>query len=273
LASVNSPGVANNVTSNPAKDVSPRWSPDGQEILFISDRDGDDALYITDRNGLSTRRLTQDPRISGVRLGLPDWSINSEKIAVSVMGDVYIVDSDGLTIEHVHEMEGGMFIGHIRWSPDSKHIAILDGAAETVYVLELDTGKIWMVGEGNNIDWSRHGLAILNRATSDVTVVNATGKREARYPIAQFEWLASVDFAPVSNRLIVTGICEPGGPFVARVMQRGRFVGAEFTGGYADWGGLPLSLGESSELNLDTWGDLKSGRAWVSPAVHTTRDR
>ena len=84
LASVNSPGVANNVTSNPAKDVSPRWSPDGQEILSISDRDGDDALYITDRNGLSTRRLTQDPRISGVRLGLPDWSINSEKELPSI---------------------------------------------------------------------------------------------------------------------------------------------------------------------------------------------
>lgn len=39
-------GEARPITQGAARDHSPRWSPDGREITFISDRDGDPRLYV-----------------------------------------------------------------------------------------------------------------------------------------------------------------------------------------------------------------------------------
>jgi Tol biopolymer transport system component len=35
-------------TRSPASDIAPSWSPDGKQIVFVSDRDGDDDLYVVD---------------------------------------------------------------------------------------------------------------------------------------------------------------------------------------------------------------------------------
>ena len=47
----------------------PRFSPDGQWILFASDRDGDFDLYAVSLDGRELRRLTDDPADDYS----PDW--------------------------------------------------------------------------------------------------------------------------------------------------------------------------------------------------------
>src|SRR3954469_15097197 len=53
-------GEAHPFTSGPRTDDTPRWSPDGRTLAFLSDRleDGRQQIYLLDRNGGEARRLT-----------------------------------------------------------------------------------------------------------------------------------------------------------------------------------------------------------------------
>ena len=49
------------LTSDPAKDADPTFSPDGKEIAFTSERDGDSDIYKMTVRGRRLVRLTTDP--------------------------------------------------------------------------------------------------------------------------------------------------------------------------------------------------------------------
>ena len=44
-------GTAKQLTTNPAYDAYPVWSPDGQKIAFASTREGSMDIYLMDKNG------------------------------------------------------------------------------------------------------------------------------------------------------------------------------------------------------------------------------
>lgn len=46
------------LTSDPADDLLPAWSPDGRSIAFVSTRNGNPEIYIMDADGQNQRRLT-----------------------------------------------------------------------------------------------------------------------------------------------------------------------------------------------------------------------
>jgi len=50
-----------NLTNNPATDIEPSWSPDGQWIIFSSDRGGNFDLYVMKPDGSDLKRVTTDP--------------------------------------------------------------------------------------------------------------------------------------------------------------------------------------------------------------------
>ncbi|MDE6486756.1 MAG: PDZ domain-containing protein [Muribaculaceae bacterium] len=51
-------GDARQLTSSPARDSHPVWSPDGRMIAFASDREGSADVYVADARGGRTRRIT-----------------------------------------------------------------------------------------------------------------------------------------------------------------------------------------------------------------------
>jgi Tol biopolymer transport system component len=59
------------VTHNPARDVSPSWSSNGRWIVFESDRDGRNELFKIHPDGSAERQLTDAP--TGYD-GQPDWA-------------------------------------------------------------------------------------------------------------------------------------------------------------------------------------------------------
>jgi Tol biopolymer transport system component len=59
-----------NLTSNPERDTSPTWSPDGMRIAFASDRDGDYEIYTMRSDGSNVAHVTANSNTKDVD---PDW--------------------------------------------------------------------------------------------------------------------------------------------------------------------------------------------------------
>ena len=55
------------------------WSPDGSEMVFVSDRDGDEEIFIMNADGSSQRQITEN----GAIVGCPDWSPDGLEIMFS----------------------------------------------------------------------------------------------------------------------------------------------------------------------------------------------
>ena len=84
-----------NLTNHLAKDSSPDWSPDGNQIAFTSDRDGNTEVYVMNADGANPINLTNHP----ARDVGPAWSPDGKQIAFSTNRDVdweiYVMDADG----------------------------------------------------------------------------------------------------------------------------------------------------------------------------------
>ena len=66
------------LTDDAGRDFNPSWSPDGQRIVFISDRDGDSDIYTMNADGSgSITKLTHDVEIA-TPLSVPQWSSDGQ---------------------------------------------------------------------------------------------------------------------------------------------------------------------------------------------------
>lgn len=64
-------------------DITPAWSPDGNQLAYQSDRDGDVSIYIYDLTRGTERRLDTP---AGVTPSHPSWSPDGEEIAFEGVG-------------------------------------------------------------------------------------------------------------------------------------------------------------------------------------------
>src|SRR6266545_4334744 len=64
-------GQAERVTSGPAFDYAPRYSPDGRTIVFCSDRGGNMNLWLMNADGSQARALTEE---KDAVLSSPSWT-------------------------------------------------------------------------------------------------------------------------------------------------------------------------------------------------------
>ena len=118
-------GNLRNLTQHPGFDSYPDWSPDGKQILFLSDRDGGINTYIMDADGQNVRRLTNYPP-DGEFADNPVWSPDGKWIAfewVQAGGSgIYVMNTNGKDVHHISPPEAGFSKGHAEWSPDGTQI-------------------------------------------------------------------------------------------------------------------------------------------------------
>jgi TolB protein len=76
------------LTNDPSIDISPSFSPDGQQIVFNSDRGGSQQLYVMNADGSGVRRIS----FGEGRYATPVWSPRGDLIAFTRLhrGQFYI---------------------------------------------------------------------------------------------------------------------------------------------------------------------------------------
>ncbi len=142
-------------------DSSPRFSPDGSEILFI--RDG--SLY-------RLPVLGGAPRLMADNASLADWTPHGDRIAFARIAnegsDVLVMAADGSDERLIHQEPLRMIINLV-WSPDGETLAapfVQPGANVTdprILMIDVDSGESWMLeaplGNGQPVAavWSGDG--------------------------------------------------------------------------------------------------------------------
>lgn len=153
-----------NLTRNPAHDRQPSWSPDGQFLLFASNRDGNEEIYVMHADGTVPRNLTMN---TATDYGA-SWSPDGRRILFhsnrTGVYRTYIMEADGSNVTLVPSITAS---DHLQgWAPDGSNTGSIPFAAVR------GTQSVW-VREGGAIVFT--SLAGGNR---DVLLIDLeSGKR------------------------------------------------------------------------------------------------
>ena len=264
-------GNQERLTDNRANDRHPTWSPDRENIAFVSDRaSGWPQIYVMDARGKRAIKLTDTPGGKGDT----DWSPDGEKIAfTSWDGEdrqnprIIVMDADGNNAFKLTEGE------QPSWSPGGRRIAYASGYdwEDQIFVIGADGDRRERVTREAAVKstpaWSPDGQRIAYMAWSDETfqifVIGVDGRNRVRLT-HNLEYHMDPTWSPDGRQIAyVWGpdiFVNP--PRKIRLMTAdGKYIkqlsgdhnGNEY---YPDFG--PVSLAVSPASNkATTWGRLK----------------
>ncbi len=130
------------------REIAPRWSPDGQQLLFVSNRNGRPQLFLLADEGGEARQLTTAPE--GV--GEPTWSADGRYVAFTSKDPVDAEAEKAKNPDLRH-------ITHLRYKFNG--IGFTDTRHRHLYIVNVATGEVQQVTKGDydvsGIAWSPDG--------------------------------------------------------------------------------------------------------------------
>ena len=175
-------GTSTRLTFHSGMDTEQLWSPDGETIVWSSDREGTDNLYRKRSDGSGEiERLTE----SNVPQWATSWSPDGRYI-------LYMVQEGGRDL-HILDLETGesevylateFLDDYARFSPDGQWVAYSSNEAgrKEIYVrpFPLRGGK-WQISDagGDQPHWGPRGRRLFYRTDNGVMVANVDGTGES----------------------------------------------------------------------------------------------
>ncbi|MGF7218015.1 Tol biopolymer transport system component/imidazolonepropionase-like amidohydrolase [Spirosoma lacussanchae] len=120
------------LTSGPAIDVEPSWSPDGTKLAYVSDRNGSMDVWIRDLKTGTDRCLVD----MADDLNYPTWSPDGSKVAFyqadprnawgrSTLYTADVTYTADITVPRTQKIHESLFVpSQVSWSPDGKTLAV-----------------------------------------------------------------------------------------------------------------------------------------------------
>ena len=144
------------MTTDDGMDLYPNWSPDGQKIVFVSDRRNNVAayeMYVMNADGTIQTRLSTTENLS--QDTSPQWSPNGDKIAFVRQNrarlDIYTINTNGTGLINLTETQNEYVHRTFSWSPDGKQI-LFAASTETGYtILDADSKLYAMNTDGSEV--------------------------------------------------------------------------------------------------------------------------
>lgn len=131
------------LTTSPASDVSPTWSPDGKQIAFASNRNGFWQIWTMSATGANQHSVTRKSHGADTS---PVWSPDGKLIAFATSRsgnwEIYVMNPDGSGQRNVTNDAAASDL-QATWSPNSKTIAfarVLTGRSD-LYTADVTSSR------------------------------------------------------------------------------------------------------------------------------------
>jgi TolB protein len=131
--------VAEPAPLTPSRDSYPALSPDGQTLLFQSNRSGREALYLADPNGEHVRMFVDTGDDPSVAVWSPDGKRIAFVASVSGQTEVFVMNADGSQRRQLTDHPGDD--SHPHWSADGRRLFF--NSARATPDLKADWAKQW----------------------------------------------------------------------------------------------------------------------------------
>ncbi len=141
----------------------PSWEPDGDRIVFVSDRNGNDDLFLMDSSGNIINCLTDAD--GNWHAQYPAWSPDGEKIvfietflqttpSIIWYSNIVLLDVATGTINYLTEGTDYLKL-YPTWTPDSAEISFVSNMSGNlnIYVVEDNGSNISQITDYNSPDW------------------------------------------------------------------------------------------------------------------------
>lgn len=167
IYSINSDGSANtqlteNLSYHNSEDIRPIWSPDGERILFLSNRQFQTTkkLYLISSDGSSFRELTYSSYDSFTESS-PAWSPDGAHIAYTsenALGapKIYLIRADGTEAPfRLTSQADTIYEDQVSWSPDGSRLAFMSIADdnEEIFIVNNDGSNLTRITNHAASDW------------------------------------------------------------------------------------------------------------------------
>jgi Tol biopolymer transport system component len=146
-----------NLTSNPADDNQPAWSPGGTQIAFVSNRTGNNDIFVMNADGSALFNLTR----SSAQDSHPVWSPDGSSIAFASerrgKTDIYTINTFGSGLTNLTNASGTNEAP--AWSPDGTRMAFAsdrDNGDWEIYVMDSDGSNQTNISRSDEDDRDPH---------------------------------------------------------------------------------------------------------------------
>jgi TolB protein len=133
--------------------ISPSFSPNGDRIVFTSDRVGNPEVYIADADGTNPEPLTSPTYGEKSHRAEGKWSPNGQFVAyMSRMSDVNQVMMLSLRTMTPKQITSDGRNEQPSWAPDSRHLVVTSNrsGSRQLWVVDIETGRSRQLTRGSD---------------------------------------------------------------------------------------------------------------------------